>query len=285
VPVLFGAQTKSTAPTVWTSATAFAHQGTGPHPLGRFDVTAWPYELVFERHLWAQVAVSKLVSLQIQLPFKVYERSARGRLDARDSPLGQLLRRPSQTLDPVTFWTWFILQRHIHGAAFARKVRDNGGRPVRLELIHPTRMRYGAPSSQVWDRDDQPGVGWWFMADVRSRTEVRIDRSEFIAWRRPHPRHPELALSPLEQLRDTLEMEAAARLANRSLMERGGKHSVVLTTPKNFGSGSTAVVERLADQYQRRHGGVENWGRPLILEDGMQEIGRASCRERVLLAV
>ena len=272
MPIVSGATTKSTAPTMWTSANGFAYAGQGQHPLGRFVSDAYAYELVFERQLWAQVAIEKLTNLQMQLPFKVYERSDRGRGPAGDSPFGELMARPSDSMDPVTFWGWFTLQRHIHGAAFARKVRDRGGRPVRLRLIHPTRMRYGPPRGESWDRDTQPGVGWWYTTDPRTLVEERIERSEFVAWRRRSPRHPELWLSMLEQLRDTLETEAAAKLANRSLMQRGGKHSVILKTPKNFGAGTSAVLERLADQYQRRHGGVDNWGRPLILEDGMEPV-------------
>lgn len=267
MPIIHGAVTKSL--TTWTSADGFAYSGAGLHPLaGYFTPPSYAYEAVFERQLWAQVAIEKLVALQILLPFKVYQRQARGRDDARDTPFGQLIAQPSPTLDPVQFWSWFILQRHIHGRSYARKVRDAGGRPAQLQLIHPTRLRYG------YRRGETKGEqGWWYTTDpARPAEEERWARQDFIAWRRPHPCHPEQALSPLEQLRDTLEMEGAARLANKALFSRGGKHSILLKTPKNFGNGTSLVLKRLADQYEQRHGGVENWGRPLILEDGMEAV-------------
>lgn len=268
MPIISGAVTKSL--TTWTSADGFAYSGAGLHPLARyFTDKGYAYEAVYRSQLWAQVAINKLVNLQMQLPFKVYQRGARGRDDARQSPFGQVIAHPSLTIDPVTFWTWFVLQRHIHGKSFAHKERDAGGRPVRLKLVHPSRMRYGP--ERGGDPERAPSR-WWFVTDPRALTERPIERSEFIYWRRVDPCHPEQGLSMLEQLRDTLEMEGAARLANKALYRRGGKHSIILKTPKNFGAGTSMVLKRLADQYEQRHGGVDNWGRPLILEDGMEPV-------------
>lgn len=273
MPIISGAVTKSTAPGVWTSADGFAYTGAGLHPLaGYFGASqAYAYEAVFERQLWAQVAIVKLLSLQILLPMKVYQRADKGREDARQSPFGQLIAQPSTTIDPIQFWSWFILQRHIHGKAFAMKVRDAGGRPVQLKLVHPTRIRYGPARGEQAGPEGQ-GARWWYVTDPRSLAEKPLERWEFIAWRRPNPCHPEQAMSPLEQLRDTLEAEAAARLANKALYSRGGKHSIILKTPKNFGAAPSLVLKRLSEQYAERHGGVENWGKPLILEDGMEPV-------------
>jgi HK97 family phage portal protein len=271
MPIVSGAQTRSTAPRNavdrWTptdglsSTNGFGYAGTGPHPL--VALGGGPvYDLLYERQLWPAVAVNKLTSLQLQLPAKVYRRRRRGREDARSSPFGQLMARPSTVLNPVLFWTWFTAMYHIHGRSYALKGRDAGGRPVELALIHPTRMRYGPPSGTAGP------ARWWFRR--KDGTEFEVDRSSFICWSRFSPGEPLAGMSPMEPLRDTLEMEAAARLANKSLMQRGGKHDIVLKTPKNFGNGTSNVLIRLADQYQARHGGVANWGRPLILEDGME---------------
>lgn len=267
MPIIHGAVTKSL--TTWTSADGFAYTGAGLHPLARyFTPPAYAYEAVYRHQLWAQVAINKLVALQMQLPFKVYQRQPQGRDDARDTPFGRLIAQPSPTIDPVTFWTWFVLQRHIHGRSYARKVRDVGGRPAQLQLIHPTRLRYGYARGET--RGEQ---AWWYTPDpTRPGEEVPWERQDFIYWRRPDPSHPEQGMSMLEQLRDTLEMEAAARLANKAVYSRGGKHSIILKTPKNFGTGTSMVLKRLADQYEQRHGGVDNWGRPLILEDGMEPV-------------
>lgn len=267
MPIVSGAVTKSTAPTTWSSADAFAYTGQGVHPLSAYFAEAHAYDAIYSGQLWPKIAITKLVHLQTQLPFKVYRRADKGREDASDTPYGKLIARPCMTLAPVAFWEWTILQYHVHGRAFAVKVRDKAGRPIELKPIHPTRMRYGPANGGWTSQANDDGSRWWFRQSDGS--EIPVARSSFIYWRRMHPSHPELGLSPLEPLRDTLENEAGAKAANKAMWLRGGKHTMVLSTSKSFGDATAAVIQRLADQYQAKHGGVENWGRPLVLEDGM----------------
>ena len=283
MPIISGGFTRSTAAQPWqnadrwtpgtglSSTNGFGYDGAGAHPLTALGGHHLAYDAIFEQHLWPNVAIRKLTSLQLQLPMKVYQRRRRGRDDARRTPFGQLMAKPSSALNPFAFWRWFVLCYHIHGRAFALKGRDAGGRPVELALIHPTRMRYG-PKGGGWaapgaDGMEGGGNSWWFCR--KDGTEFAVDRASFIYWAQSGPRSPASGMSQLEPLRDTLELEAAARVANKSLYLRGGKHSMILKTPKNFGNGTSAVLMRLADQYEARHGGALNWGRPLILEDGM----------------
>ncbi len=270
MPVFSGGQVKNMA-TGLTSADGFAYDGPGLHPLARSLHNAHAYDAIYERQLWPHVAVSTLVDLQILLPGKTYRRRRAGREDARNSPFGTLMARPSTSLNPVQFWGWFALSHHVHGKAFAGKVRDRLGRPVELVTIHPTRMRYGPEGGGAAGigplGTEQGGNRWWL--SVANGVEVELARSEFLYWPKPHPRHPQLGLSPMEPLRDTLENEAGARAANAAMWRSGGKHSVVLSYPRDFGS-NIAVAKRIAEQYQARHGGVEEWGLPLVLDDGME---------------
>ena len=286
MPLVSGAVTRSTAPamyamavdrwtpndgTTYSSSNGFGYSGSGPHPLaGALGGAA--YDSIYGCHLWPAVCVNKLTALQMQLPGKVYQRRRRGRQPAAQSPFGRLMANPSPVINPVAFWTWFTAMFHIHGRSFAVKGRDAGGRPVALALIHPTRMRYGPPNGGHADAGavglEQGGNRWWFR--LQNGTEIDVPRSEFIYWGSFSPASPMGGMSRLEPLRESLELESAALVANKALLQRGGKHDIVLKTPKNFGNGTSRVLERLADQYQRRHGGVVNWGRPLILEDGME---------------
>ncbi|MGL4300067.1 MAG: phage portal protein [Candidatus Neomicrothrix subdominans] len=287
MPFLSGQHTRATAPaggprnavdrwepgTGLSSANGFGYAGTGPHPLAGTGLFGDHYEALFRCQPWANAAIRKLTSLQCQLPRKVYQRRRRGREDARRSPYGQLIARPSSTMDPYRFWSWFVLQYHLHGRSFALKERDSLGRPVQLHLVHPSRMRYGPPGGG-WVAPSAGGMptrrnGWWFRDD--DGQETAVDRSSFVYWSRLDPAHPLAGVSLLEPLRDTLAMEAAARAASRSLLERGGKHSLILKAPKLL-AGASAAVQNLADQYERRHGGIDNRGRPLILEAGMEAI-------------
>jgi HK97 family phage portal protein len=256
--------------TVEAYRSPFSYDGPGQHPLAPF-LNAVAYDQIFERQLWPSVAISKLLGLAVILPRKVYRRQTMGRIDARDSPYGQLIGRPSDTHNPQHFWGWFFLNHLVHGRAFARKHRDRGGRPVRLSLIHPTRVRYGPEGGGQFTPE---GFGiptgdnrWWIMGDDGQERE--IPRREMLVWLNWSPRHPSLGMSRLEPLRDTLENESAARVANKAMWHNGGKPAFTLTHPGKWGNNPAASL-RLAEQFKDRHGGVEQWGKPLVLEEGME---------------
>lgn len=271
MPTVSGGQIKMAAQTSWSSADGFAHSGGGSHPLAKYLAQGHAYDTIYEKQLWPSVAVNKLTGLQILLPGKTYRRLPMGREDGRMSPFGRLMARPSTTLNPLHFWGWFIGMHWVHGRAFARKRRDRIGRPFELELIHPTRMRYGPRNGG----HVSPGAGleqgpnrWWFCHN--DGTESPIDRREFIYWPRFNPHNPQLGLSPMEPLRDTLANEAGARTANLAQWHNGGRPSFVLTHPKVFNN--PKVTKNLASQFEERHGGVEQWGRPLVLQEGMEAV-------------
>lgn len=258
-----------------TSADGFAYDGPGRHPLAGSLGGAVAYDRIYETHTWPNIAVNKLTGLQVFLPGKTYQRGRAGRVDARTTPFGRLMARPSQTINPLAFWGWFIAMHHIHGKAFAVKGRPSStGAPVELHLVHPTRMRYG-PAGGEWVN---PGVAgaetadfrWWWKR-FNDQPERPIDRRDFLFWPRFSPSGPNCGLSPMEPLRSTLEAEANAIAAMSSTFRRGGQHNLVLTHPGTFGANPMAT-KRLADQYELRHGGVQNWGRPLVLEEGMSAV-------------
>jgi HK97 family phage portal protein len=256
-----------------TSADGFAYDGPGLHPLAPYLSDMVAYDQIYERQLWPNVAVNKLTGLQVYLPGKVYKRRRVGREDARTSPFGRLMAKPSTSTNPYVFWGWFLSMYHIHGRAFALKGRAAPTGPtVELHLVHPSRMRYGPPGGG-WQRPPAGGVEtggnrWW--RTVAPGQERQVSRADFIYLPRFSPRSPMDGMSPFEPLRSTLETEANARKATSVMFGRGGHHGLILKYGKKFkGDGNSVVAQRLADQYDRRHGSVENWARPLVLEDGM----------------
>lgn len=248
----------------------FIHDGSGSHPLAAY-LRGAAYDEMYSQDLWPSIAVNKLTKLNIQLPGKTYRRQARGRDEARDSAFGHLMAKPSKKMNPLQFWGWFIAMHHIHGCSFARKVRDRLGRPVELDLIHPSRMRYGPEGgghANVTGLGIEVGPNRWWLK--REGVETPIARREFIYWPTFNPASPELGLSPFEPLRQTLENEWNARKANRAMWTNGGKHNIVLKHPNRFNN--PKVTEALRQQYADKYGGVEQWGRPLVLQEGMDAV-------------
>jgi HK97 family phage portal protein len=266
---LVSTQATMAASSVTTYTPPFTYTGLGKHPLSEFLNHSDAYDAIYENNLWVKTVVQKLLGLALQIPRKVYQRTGGGRESVPRSAYGQLIARPSKDIDPYHFWGMSTLHYYIHGKAFLRKVRDRGGRPIELKIIHPSRMRYGPPGGGVANLSAFPIPSednrWWIARD--DGTEVEIPARDLIPWLDFNPRHPKLGLSRLESLRQTLANEDAARRANAAQWINGGKPSFVLKHPAKFNNPMASL--RLSNQFQTRHGGVDNWGRPLVLEEGM----------------
>lgn len=232
-------------------------QGTTSHiPAGIFGSHLGAYGAIYRSHLWVSVLVNKIANATARLPLKVYERGeADSRDERRDHPYARLLRQPNKTQDPFLFWLWTVSTLHIHGEAFWGKVRDPGGRPVELVPLHPENVKSEEQDSKVR----------WSWDNGRSRID-NIDRRDLVHFRSYNPDSILRGLSPLEPLRATLENEDGARKANSALWRNGGRPSVFLTHPKTL---SEPASKRIATQWSDLHGGVENWAKAAVLEEGM----------------
>jgi HK97 family phage portal protein len=247
-----GAVTKS--PTILERFTPASWNG-WPQP-GITQAFRWgSYSGIYRRQLWVSVLVNKIANATARLPLKVYERKENGRPEARDSAYAELIRNPNPELDPYLFWLWTVSTLNIYGEAFWLKVRDRGGRPVQLVPWHPTRMV----------DDTSTGSRQWFLQRDDGRTA--INRRDFVHFRFFDPDSLHRGMSPLEPLRDTLENEHGARAANSALWRNGARPSYVLRHP---GQLNTESITRLRDQWSDIHGGVGNWAKTAVLEEGME---------------
>jgi HK97 family phage portal protein len=219
--------------------------------------TSWmAYSELYRKQLWVFVLVNKIANATARLPLKVYRRREAGRDDARDSAYGQLLASPSSQMDPFLFWLWTRSTIDIHGEAFWGKIRDGGGRPVELVPFHP---RY------IFDDLRNGQVTWRYES-----SDIRIDniaRRDLVHFRTFNPDSLRRGLSPLEPLRSTLENEDGARRANSSMWKRGARPSLILEHPASL---SEPAIKRLSTQMAELHGGADNWGKALIVEEAMK---------------
>jgi HK97 family phage portal protein len=216
------------------------------------------YAAIYERDLWTNVLVDKKAHAAARLPLHTYaKRANENRVDARATPYGQLLSNPSSTMDPYMFWLWVFSTLFVYGEAFVVKRRDGGGRPVELVPLHPTKM-----FDEV-DRDTGKVV--WGIGSSLNSTKTPIARRDFVHFRGYSPSTARRGLSKLEPYRATLENEYGARSANAAMWRNGGRPSVVLEHP---GVLSDEGHTRLSRTWEETHGGVNNWSKAAILEDG-----------------
>lgn len=88
--------------------------------------------------------------------------------------------------DGQTPFEWkesLFLHALIHGAAYALKVRNDGGGLVRLPLLHPLTVRVEPPSQQDYKRGTLPRGGKWFRVNLADGTQKRLDAED--VWHMP----------------------------------------------------------------------------------------------------
>lgn len=217
------------------------------------------YDLLYRRQLWVGVVVGKRARGTARLPLKTYLRDDLNRPAApATDPYAALIRDPcprtsiSRGLSPFRFWEWTSATYDVYGEAFHLKLRDRGGRPYALQPLHPTAM---TPRDGKWDFDN---------GAVRL---LGISRDDLVHFKAYHPTDADRGLSPLEQLRDTLENERAARTATSAFWANGARPGFALTHPNNL---SEPAQTRLRAQWDASYSGARNAGKTIILEEGME---------------
>lgn len=215
------------------------------------------YGEIYRVHLWVSVLVNKLAKAQARLPLPVYLRdSDGGRSAVRDHPYAKLLRNPSTRHDAFAFYAWTVSTLEVYGSMAWGKIRDAGGRPVELVLLHPAGL----------ERKDIDGEIFWTFRNSRVVIE-RIPDADIVYFHTYNPDDPGMGLSPLEPLRATLENEDAARRATSSFWRNGARPGMALSHPGNI---SQNAQDRLKLQWNAIAGGVDRTGSTVILEEGMK---------------
>lgn len=258
---------------VWTTPLEWSGLGgNAAHPL---LLRSAAYGEMYTKQPLVRAAVDKLTSLHTALPLRVYRKVGDGREEAAETRFGRLVSCPNPEMSCVDFWSWVVSTYHVYGISFVFKQLDVRGRPVELWPLHPSRMRWGVQGGGI-DTAPRPGLTeadsrnrWWFRH--RDGEERPVRRDELIIFKNFNPDSFETGLSRLETLRVTLEADAASRDSQTARWRHGGQTNLALVYKGAFGPGS-ATAKRLAEQFERIHGGGENHHRPLVLEDGIEPV-------------
>ncbi len=215
------------------------------------------YGEIYRSQLWVSVLVNKLAKAQARLPLPVYQRGEDGGREAvRDHPYARLLRNPSTKHDPFTFYQWTTSTLDVFGASAWGKIRDAGGRPIELVLLHPAGLT----------REVKDGETVWSFRNRAVHIE-NIPDHDIVYFHSYNPDDPALGLSPLEPLRATLENEDFARRATSSFWRNGARPGVALSHPGQLSQGAQ---DRLKLQWNNVAGGADRTGSTVVLEEGMK---------------
>lgn len=214
------------------------------------------YSALYRSQVWVRILVDKRALLLARLPLKVYEHDALNRPEVPDNPYAVLLNRPNPRQSRFAFWQWVMTTFDIYGEVFVGKLRDPGGRPYQLVPMHPTSMH---------EADERDGRIFWDF-DNGKVTLKGIPDEDLFHLRNYNPDSYCRGLSKLESLRSTLENEEAALRAQASFWRNGARPGVALSHP---GTLSQKAADRLKLSWEAVSAGADNFGRTVVLEEGM----------------
>lgn len=190
------------------------------------------------------------------MPLILYRRDEDGKTREEGHPAHMIVkRRPNPYTTPSRFKKQLQLWSLLWGNGYAEIERSNGGKPVALWLIHPSRVK---PEVQ------KSGNTRWKVAND-SGTFTYIDDANMLHIMGPST-DGVVGMSIISRARDSFGLAAAAELYGRRFFSNSAIPSGVLEHPGPLRDKSR---ENLRRSWEKMHSG-ENQGKIAILEEGMK---------------
>lgn len=202
-----------------------------------------------------RVISEDIASLELRVVRKVGNRSE----PLPDHPVQKLLsEQPNEVHTAFEFREYLQRMYEARGNAYALIVTGTGGRIVELLPLHPDNVR---PM-----QDDAGVVTYEYTRPDGRRTTYR--RNQIL-----HVRGPSedgvTGLSTIAWHRETIGEAIAQQRQGTRFFDSGAKPSVVLELEKGVSLGDQAR-KALREDFAEMYGGVENWGKPAILPEGVK---------------
>lgn len=194
-----------------------------------------------------------------------------GDREMTEHPLKAVLARPNPWQAGSELIDFLVAYFKIHGDGFLEAVMLDG-QLRELYALRPDRMkavagRRGYP--QAWDYSvDGTNKHRFQMPDMPDEQSPIMHLREF------HPLDDWMGLSPVEPAAFSIDVHNSAGNYNKALLDNGASPSGALSYEKlgddDDGTLTDEQFDRLRHQFEERHQGTANAGKPLILEGGLK---------------
>jgi len=225
-------------------------------------------EEAYVKNVIAYKSINEIVTSTKQAPLVVHRVASNGDvMEADDSPLAQLLKRPNPYQSGSAFFGAITGFYNISGNAYIEAVKASPGQPPRELYTHrPDRMKpiVGA---------DGPS-GYEYKVNGVSRKWVGQDKDLIRHLKTFHPTDDWLGLSPIEAAAYEVDIHNATLAWNKSLLDNRAQPSgAMVYEPKRDTAPDYLPDEqfqRLKNELDDKHTGAANAGRPMLLEGGLK---------------
>lgn len=210
--------------------------------------------------VWACVTlISETVG---SLPLHLYrELGDAGKQKASEHPLYRIIHdRPNSEQTAMEFWTTMLQHVLLYGNAYAR-IRYTARRDVEsLRIIHPCRMEI--------KRDDTTGAKYYVYQPPGAKPrQVLFDDDIFHLPGQVLDEDGLYGLSPIAAHRRQIELAMGGDEYRLRYLANNARPGMYISHPQKL---SEEAVKRLRESWMQVHAGLQNAGKPGILEEGMK---------------
>lgn len=210
------------------------------------------------RYTTVLICVRVLAESVASLPCILYRRRSDGGKDrATEHPLYKVLHDQANTWNTAFEYTEGTMANlALRGNGYSYVERNRRGQTIGLVPLNPD----GVTITQAFDWSPK------YEAVMPDNTRARLSTKDMHHIRGPLPKGY-VGQSMIALAREAIGLGMAAESFGANLYRNGVKPTGVLTHPKVIGPVAT---ENLRQQFSDRYAGLENSGKPIVLEEGME---------------
>lgn len=243
------------------------------------------YASIFRSQPWVAIAVMRLLTWSVRVPLKVYRRiddEQVVRLRPDDHPLAAAVSTPWDRGHMAALITSLLGPLLVHGNSLTN-VHEGAGGQIRFESVD---WRMVTPIR--WDdKDPNAEILGWNIRRGKEVDEASADTVMHAKWWSPLG---PMGVSPLEQIRTTIDSEEAAVQWSKGSMANTARPSGVVVTDEKFLSlepwERQALLDQTRSDLRAAYSGGPNAGRLAVLPPGLswESAPRSSAVEAELIA-
>lgn len=215
----------------------------------------------YEQHVWVHKAASVWADSIAPLRIGVVQGTS---APSYSHPIAELLAHPNPVSTASDLWRAWAIDLALGGEVGWEFVRDSGGSLVEIHHRQPPefavrpepgRSRYGRVAAYVMFPDE----------DSRYTLQPR----EFKHFRFYNPANPWRGLAPLTAVRMGVTIDALVQAWSRMFFVNAARPDYAVIAPSGL---TQTEKEAMEFKLGQKFGGADGWHKPVILEEGVQDI-------------
>ena len=221
------------------------------------------YAEVYKVYTWVHKAIAKTAEAVAPLPVRVVDEEGQ---EVAGHPVTALLAYCNDSMSPADLWQAWTIHMYLGGESFLELVGNGRGVPVEIWPRRPDRVLVVPDASP--ERILYPRV-LEYVYEMPNQEPVTIDAPDMLHDRFYNPRSPWRGLAPIAAVREGITIDLFAQAWSKTFLKRGARPDYAVVSPLGM---TRTEKEEIVDSLMASHSGVDGWHRPIVLEQGVQDI-------------